>query len=128
MYCLALVEVDALLLRQGTRGGWQPTQRLQLTNRLCVHSGVTTQRSRDGELLYTFKSALPGGSRTSNRRGGCCILDCVYCDATATFHIIDVIKWKVTWTLCRGAALRVAPTNTTCCLFVFCAATGDCWQ
>lgn len=64
--------------------------------------------TKTGHKLKEFESALPGGSRRSTKKGAPrppfvlpttqpldrTLLDCVFCEATGTFWVLDVLNWN----------------------------------
>ena len=54
----------------------------------------TVSRTKRGNVLHSFQSGLPGGSRTTSMRGGLSILDCVYQQSMKTYYVIDIVCWK----------------------------------
>ena len=76
-------------------GSWLVMPRPDGERCLVVASGCrTVSRTKRGNVLHSFQSGLPGGSRTTSMRGGLSILDCVYQQSMKTYYVIDIVCWK----------------------------------
>ena len=63
---------------------------------VTASKGTTVARDANGGVLGRFQSALPCGSRRTNRgRGNYCILDCIFNFDTSTYYVLDLLCWKV---------------------------------
>ncbi|KAJ8736441.1 hypothetical protein PYW08_007097 [Mythimna loreyi] len=61
---------------------------------VVASQGKTKLYSRDGSLVRTCQSALPGGNPFSGRNSRCCILDGFLTNSTSTFFILDLLAWN----------------------------------
>lgn len=59
---------------------------------LILHRGRTTSYLKNGGILHTFKSRLPGGN--CQRMDGPSILDAVFHEDDQTYYISDLMCWK----------------------------------
>jgi snurportin-1 len=59
---------------------------------VVASQGKTRAYARNGHLLKTFPSLLPGGSPLS--RMDFSILDCIFEEITMTFHALDIMCWR----------------------------------
>ena len=64
----------------------------------CIVSataGLTTSRTKNGNVLHKWPSELPSGSRKTNGRSEeATLLDCVYDTSTRTYFVIDLMLWR----------------------------------
>ncbi|KII62411.1 Snurportin-1 [Thelohanellus kitauei] len=56
------------------------------------HHGSTKLYDEEGKHVKTLRTCLPGGGVF--RRGGPCIIDCVYSELSNTFYIVDILSWN----------------------------------
>ena len=77
--------------------------------------GSTAARSaKTGGVSRRFASALPGGSRATQRgggEGGFCILDCVFHEPDATYYVLDTLAWNGVSLYDCAAEMRAAWTH-----------------
>eukprot|EP01127_Copromyxa_protea_P019361 TRINITY_DN6251_c0_g1_i1.p1 TRINITY_DN6251_c0_g1~~TRINITY_DN6251_c0_g1_i1.p1 ORF type:complete len:285 (-),score=65.80 TRINITY_DN6251_c0_g1_i1:6-860(-) len=58
------------------------------------HKDTTVIRLRNGALLRSFQSLLPGGGSKMATARSHCILDCILHEPTATLYVLDILVWK----------------------------------
>ena len=76
--------------------------------------GSTAARAKTGGVSRRFASALPGGSRATQRgggEGGFCILDCVFHEPDATYYVLDTLAWNGVSLYDCAAEMRAAWTH-----------------
>jgi len=57
--------------------------------------GKTKAFLKNGRCMNVFNSKLPGGNTsTEHWKQDSCILDCIYCELSETFYILDLMSWK----------------------------------
>jgi snurportin-1 len=57
--------------------------------------GETKAYARNGYLMRTFGSQLPGGNKSKlNHYKEYCVLDCIFSEVEKTFYILDIIAWN----------------------------------
>ena len=70
--------------------------------------GLTTSRTKNGNVLHRWPSELPSGSqKTIGRNEEYTLLDCVYFKATGTYYIVDLMCWKGRLLYDTDAAFRM---------------------
>lgn len=60
---------------------------------VIANKGFTKMFTKWGKFMKKFQSALPCGFKGEYRFGPT-ILDCIWCERTATCYVLDVIIWK----------------------------------
>eukprot|EP01126_Amoeba_proteus_P013286 TRINITY_DN15613_c0_g2_i1.p1 TRINITY_DN15613_c0_g2~~TRINITY_DN15613_c0_g2_i1.p1 ORF type:complete len:346 (-),score=60.97 TRINITY_DN15613_c0_g2_i1:188-1171(-) len=67
-----------------------------ISRRVCVscYQNKTTLRLRNGVLLATFKSNLPGGGKKRSSNKEYCVLDCLLDETTSKIYVLDLMVWK----------------------------------
>lgn len=57
--------------------------------------GETKVYAKNGYLIGSFPSLLPGGNRKhAKNHKGSCILDCIFSEINQTYYILDLIWWN----------------------------------
>lgn len=57
--------------------------------------GQTKHYSKGGKFINQFPSALPGGCRHQHGfRKAMTLLDCIFCPATNTYYVLDLMVWN----------------------------------
>lgn len=62
---------------------------------VVASKGSTTAYTKSGYCVNRFPSLLPGGSKQNSSLGkDYTILDCIFCEVTRTYYILDVMCWR----------------------------------
>ncbi|XP_069480661.1 snurportin-1 [Ambystoma mexicanum] len=62
---------------------------------VVASKGSTTAYTKSGYCVNRFPSLLPGGNKQNSALGkDYTILDCIFCEITRTFYILDVMCWR----------------------------------
>lgn len=66
-------------------------------NLVVTSRGVTRAYAKNGRVVNTFQSMLPGGSRNVHQwKSDSTILDCIYDEVSRTYYVLDMMCWKKT--------------------------------
>ncbi|XP_078541214.1 snurportin-1 isoform X2 [Lissotriton helveticus] len=62
---------------------------------VVASKGSTTAYTKSGYCVNRFPSLLPGGNKQNSALGkDYTILDCIFCEVTRTYYILDVMCWR----------------------------------
>ncbi|XP_048583989.1 snurportin-1 [Nematostella vectensis] len=63
-------------------------------NLIIAVNGATSAYTKSGFRVNRFTSLLPGGSPQTLKPNEYSILDCIFCEITSTFYILDIMCWR----------------------------------